>query len=75
MATFDETLALIEREKNTLDTLTQMLDLITEEKLNTYYCDYDKDRIDAIRDFLQDQRDEVLNKLNCYLNSSVSGAC
>lgn len=75
MATFDETLFDIEGLKNTLDSINQALDIFTEEKLNSYYCNYDKDRIDAIRDFLELQKQEVLDALDCLINSSVSGAC
>lgn len=65
----------LDKQRNTLSLLTQLCNRLdpNEIALVSSCGNIDQDRIDAVKAFLQTEKDEVQAKIDCLLAGSVSG--
>ena len=76
MTTVSEKITQIVTQRNTLSLINVLISRIDTEQIrlitdNTF--DYDMTRLDTIREFLELERDEVQDIINCLLDVGVSG--
>lgn len=78
MATINDTLYEIEKQKNTLSILLQMREKTNTEQMRLVMdscLNYDTDRLDAIKEFLDIEILEVQATIECLFGQNVSGTC